>query len=102
MIKCDKGRIEVYGTAIDIAAELATLVHALYSNFKNAGFKKPEELIRKAVEDGLKTEEQLDEEVKSAAKEKELLSPESALDRLVALMEEAFAGKEKKDGRAEK
>lgn len=102
MIKCNKGRIEVCGTAIDIIAELATLVHAIHGDFKGAGLKGSEELIRRAVEDGLKTEEQLDEEIKAAVKEKKLHSPESALDRLVALMEEAFAGKEKKDGRAEK
>ena len=102
MIKCNKGRIEVCGTAIDIMAELAMLVHAIHSDFKGAGFKNPEELIRRAVEDGLKTEEQLDEEIKAAAKEKKPLSPENALDRLLELMEEAFAGKEKKDGRAEK
>lgn len=101
MIKCNKGRIEVCGTAIDITAELATLVHAIHGDFKNAGFKNPEELIRKAVEDGLKTEEQLDEMIK-AAKEKKRLSQEDALGRLIELMEEAFAGKEKKDGRAEK
>ena len=95
MIKCDKGNLEIRGTVIDLLAELATLVHALKSDFTEVGMpeKEADELLEKAVNDGLMAEEELDKtiEEKKAAKKEKVMTPEEAMQRLIEMLEAKFA-----------
>ena len=94
MIKCDKGNLEIRGTVIDLIAELATLVHTLKGDFVGAGMpeKDAEDLLKKAVNDGLMAEEELDkiiEEKKAKSREK-VMTPEEAMQRLIEMLEAKF------------
>ena len=95
MIKCDKGNLEIRGTVIDLIAELATLVHALKGDFTEVGMpeKEADELLMKAVNDGLMAEKELDEiiEKKKAEKKEKVMTPEDAMKRLIEMLEAKFA-----------
>jgi hypothetical protein len=95
MLKCNKGQLEIRGSVIDLIAELATLVHALHEDFGKAGVDHGDELLKKAFEDGMKTDDEMDEEIEGL--KKKVLSNDEALNRLLQMLEEKLKG-EKKDG----
>ena len=95
MLKCDKGNLVVRGSVLDLIAELATLVHAMHEDFEKAGVPDGDRLLKQAFEDGMKTVEEMDAEVKDQMDK--VLSNEDALDRLLTMLEAKLKG-EKKDG----
>ena len=99
MIKCDKGNTIINGKSVDLLAELSTLIHHMLDQFVEAGASREEakEMLTKAVNNGFMTEEELDEKLKENVRAK-LLEPKDALDRLLEIMEKAFA-KEDDNGR---
>lgn len=95
MLMCNKGKLEIRGSVLDLIAELATLVHALHEDFDKAGVPDGDKLLKRSFEDGMKTEEEIDADVKDQMNK--VLSNEDALDRLLTMLEEKLKG-EKKDG----
>ena len=95
MLMCNKGKLEIRGSVLDLIAELAALVHALHEDFEKAGVPNGDELLKRACEDGMKTVEEIDADVKDQMNK--VLSNEDALDRLLTMLEEKLKG-EKKDG----
>lgn len=66
MIESNKGNVHIRGNLIDIYADLATLVHSLYFQIliEKEGMK-PEKAradIMEAVENGMRTEEEIERE----------------------------------------
>lgn len=95
MLMCNKGKLEIRGSVIDLIAELATLVHALHEDFGNAGVTDGDKLLKQAFEDGMKSDDEMVSEVEDL--KKKVLSNDDALDRLLQMLEEKLKG-EKKDG----
>ena len=95
MLMCNKGKLEIRGSVLDLIAELATLVHALHEDFEKADVPNGDELLKRACKDGMKTVEEIDAEVKDQMDK--VLSNEDALERLLTMLEEKLKG-EKKDG----
>lgn len=95
MLMCNKGKLEIRGSVIDLVAELATLVHAMHEDFEKAGVPEGDRLLRQAFEDGMKTVEEVDAEVDGMMSQ--VLSNEDALERLLKMLEAKLKG-EKNDG----
>ena len=64
MIISDQGKVKIEGKPLLIKAELATLIHALSAHMEK------EEILH-VVNDGLKSEEEIDKQVEAIAKAKD-------------------------------
>ena len=96
MIKCDKGSVSVSGKEIEFLAEFATLVHGLKDILVYNGIKEDDakEALRETFETGLKSESELDKEIKEKFKRVDAIIP------IVSLLEEmlkTFGAKDKEN-----
>jgi len=64
MIQADKEHVKINGTGVMLLAEFATIVHSL----KESGV--PEKLLEKTFKDGLKTDDEINKEIKELIKKK--------------------------------
>ena len=71
MISCDKGSVRLKGTVPRLYAELATIVHCLKESALEKGIeeKEADKDLLSAFESGLKTEQELDAELKNRIKQ---------------------------------
>ena len=71
MISCDNGNVRLEGTKTKIYAEFATIVHCLKEVALEKGIKeeKADKDLLSAFESGLKTEQELNEELKKKIKQ---------------------------------
>lgn len=66
MIKTEKGRTTINGTGAEILADISCIAEAVRRSVVKAGMeeKEAEEEIRNAVEDGFKSDEEIEDEIK--------------------------------------
>lgn len=91
MISCDKGNIRLEGTVPRLYAELATIVHCLKKSALEKGIEEKEanKDLLSAFEAGLKTEQELDTELKNKIKQLDGLIPDLIVAGIVAALEAA-------------
>lgn len=88
MISCDKGNVKLEGTVSRLYAELATIVHCLKEVALEKGIKEEEadKDLLSAFESGLKTEQELDEEIKKKIKQLDDLIPDIIMAGIAAAL----------------
>lgn len=91
MISCDKGNVKLKGTVPRIYAELATIVRCLKKSALEKGIEEKEanKDLLSAFESGLKTEQELDAELKNKIKQLDGLIPDLIMAGIVAALEAA-------------
>lgn len=88
MISCDKGNVRLEGTKSKLYVELATIVHCLKETALEKGIKEEEadKDLLSAFESGLKTEQELDEEIKKKIKQLDDLIPDIIMAGIAAAL----------------
>lgn len=91
MISCDKGNVKLKGTVPRLYAELATIVHCLKETALEKGIEEKEanKDLLSAFESGLKTEQELDAELKNKIKQLDGLIPDLIMAGIVAALKAA-------------
>ena len=79
MIKCDEGRTEIKGTAIELIAELTTLMKSL----RELSDVFDDDCLHRCVEISGKTEEEVEEKIKENLKE---MDTQNLIDFLTSLL----------------
>lgn len=88
MISCDKGNVRLEGTVSRLYAELATIVHCLKESALEKGIKEEEadKDLLSAFESGLKTEHELNEEIKKKIKQLDDFIPDIIMAGIAAAL----------------
>lgn len=87
MISCDKGNVRLEGTKTKIYTEFATIVHCLKEVALEKGIKEEADKdLLSAFESGLKTERELDEEIKKKIKQLDDLIPDIIMAGIAAAL----------------
>ena len=88
MISCDKGSVKLKGAMPRLYAELATIVHCLKESAIEKGIKGEEadKDLLSAFESGLKTEQELDEDIKKKIKQLDGLIPDLIMAGIAAAL----------------
>lgn len=88
MISCNKGNVKLEGTVSRLYAELATIVHCLKESALEKGIedKEADKDLLSAFESGLKTEQELNEELKKKIKQLDGLIPDLIMAGIAATL----------------